>query len=130
MVHLLGVALGAGLGAVCRAATDRAVFARFGPLPLPWATLLVNLLGSLLLGFLLESTVQALADGSAAAGTLRLVVGTGFCGGLTTYSTFAFEVAGLIREGRARAGLGYAAVTMALGMTAVALGALLGSLIG
>ncbi len=129
-VHLLGVAIGAGLGAVCRAAVDRTVFARLGPLPLPWATLAVNLLGSLLLGFVLEATVQAVAGGSTAAETLRLVVGTGFCGGLTTFSTFSWEVAALAREGRGRAGLAYAGLTMALGMVAVGLGALAGHMIG
>lgn len=119
-VHLLGVALGAGLGAVCRAATDRTVTARVGPTLLPWATLAVNVVGSLLLGFVL-------AWPWGAPDTFRVVLGTGFAGGLTTFSTFSVESFQLIREGRPRGALAYAALTIGLGLAAVILGELLGT---
>lgn len=132
-LDVLVVALGAGVGAVCRSATDRVVFARFGPTRLPWATLAVNIAGSFVLGLALGATADALAAGGPAADpahTLRLVAGTGFAGGLTTFSTFTWEVSSLAREGRERAGLVYAALTMATTLVAVALGTVLGRALG
>jgi CrcB protein len=129
-LHLIGVALGAGLGAVCRAAVDRTVVARFGPTRLPWATLAVNVVGSFVLGLLLALTaVTIAAPGPAAesAETWRLVVGTGFAGGLTTFSTFSLESFLLLREGRPRGALSYAVLTVGLGMGAVILGEWLGA---
>jgi fluoride exporter len=87
------VALGAAVGAPLRYLTGRALDARF-----PWGTLTVNLLGSALLGAL----VGAAVDGHALA-----LLGTGFCGGLTTYSTFAVQSV----QGGRRRGTAYAVVT-------------------
>jgi CrcB protein len=129
-LHLFGVALGAGFGAVCRAGVDRTVAARFGPTRLPWATLAVNVVGSLVLGFLLAFTAVAVTGsgpGAESAETWRLVVGTGFAGGLTTFSTFSLESFLLLREGRPRGAVAYAALTVGLGMTAVILGEWLGA---
>jgi CrcB protein len=129
-LHLLGVALGAGLGAVCRAALDRGVTARFGPTRLPWATLAVNVVGSFVLGLLLASTAVATAGSgpsAQAAETWRLVIGTGFAGGLTTFSTFSLESFLLLREGRPRGAIAYAGLTVGLGMAALVLGQWLGS---
>ena len=129
-LHLLGVALGAGLGAVCRAAVDRTVTARFGPTRLPWATLAVNVVGSFVLGLLLAFTAVAVAGSGPAAETAetwRLVVGTGFAGGLTTFSTFSLESFLLLREGRPRGAVAYAGLTVGLGMAAVVLGEWLGA---
>jgi CrcB protein len=134
-LHLVGVALGAGLGAMGRAAVDRAVVGRLGATRLPWATLAVNVVGSLLLGFVLA--LDAIAWGAAspaeaaeAARTWHVVLGTGFCGGLTTFSTYSVESFLLLHEGRRRAALGYAALTVGLGMGAVLLGTALGQALG
>lgn len=127
-LHLAGVAVGAGLGAVCRAAVDRALVARFGVLHLPVATLLVNVVGSFLLG-----VVLAWAAGPPGGvdpdtvDTVRLTVGTGFCGGLTTFSTFSVESYLMVREGQPRTALAYGALTIGLGMAAVILGEVLGA---
>jgi CrcB protein len=127
-LHLLAVAVGAGLGAMCRAAVDRGMVARWGVLRLPYATLAVNVAGSFLLG-----VVLAWAAGPPAGvepgmvDTVRLAVGTGFCGGLTTFSTFSFESFLLLREQRHRAALAYAALTMVLAMAGVVVGEALGS---
>ncbi len=118
-LHLVGVAAGAGLGAVCRSAVDRGVVARVGPTRLPWATLAVNVLGSLLLGIALGWSA---AVATQEAATIELVIGTGFAGGLTTYSTFSFESFTLLREGRPRAALAYGALTVGLALAAVTLG--------
>ena len=132
-LHLVGVAVGAGLGAVCRAGVDRTVTHRVGLTRLPWATLAVNVVGSLVLGFMLGwSEVAAGGGGDAAesARTLELVIGVGFAGGLTTFSTFAWESWSLIRESRGRGLLVYAALTIGLGLAAVALGMAVGRAVG
>ena len=74
---------------------------RPGPSPsgaaaFPWDTLLVNLVGSLLLGFIVVTAFERLAPSRY----FRPLIGTGFCGGLTTFSTFAVEIVLLIRAGR------------------------------
>ncbi len=86
---LLLVALGAAVGAPLRYLIDQAVQARHGT-RFPWGTLAVNVAGSLLLGFL---------AGLPASGTVSALAGTGFCGALTTYSTFGYETLRLFEEG-------------------------------
>jgi len=127
-LHLVGVALGAGLGAVCRAAVDRGMSARWGPLPLPCATLAVNVVGSFLLGLVLAWAAGPPGglDPDTVAGW-RLSLGTGFCGGLTTFSTFSYESFLLLREQRPRAALGYIGLTVVLAMAAVVAGDAVGA---
>jgi CrcB protein len=133
-LHLVGVALGAGLGAVCRAGLDRTVTHRIGLTRLPWATLAVNIVGSFILGFVLGWSAQVPAGASVAqaesARTLELIIGIGFAGGLTTFSTFSWESWNLIRESRGRGVLVYAALTIVLGLVAVALGTAAGRAFG
>jgi fluoride exporter len=88
-VTLLLIALGAAIGAPLRYLTDRAVQSRHDSL-FPWGTLVVNVAGSLVLGLL-----AGLPDD----GTLTALVGTGFCGALTTFSTFSYETLRLAQEG-------------------------------
>jgi CrcB protein len=87
-VTLILVLLGGAGGAVARFLTDRAIQARVDAV-LPWGTLTVNVLGSLLFGLLA-------AAGRAVHPDLGLLLGTGFCGALTTYSTFGFETVQLL----------------------------------
>ena len=90
----LAVALAAGVGAVARYALDQAVLRRTAG-ELPYGTLAVNVLGSLVLGLVLGlSAHHGLSHGTT------LVVGTGFAGGFTTLSTWAWETLALA-EGRA-----------------------------
>ncbi|MEV5574308.1 fluoride efflux transporter CrcB [Spirillospora sp. NPDC052269] len=86
---LLLVALGAAVGAPARYLTDRAVQSRHDSV-FPWGTFAVNVFGCLLLGFLAAYP----ADGG-----LMAVLGTGFCGALTTYSTFGYETVRLAETG-------------------------------
>lgn len=133
-LHLVGVALGAGLGAVCRAGLDRTVTHRVGLTRLPWATLAVNIVGSLILGLMLGWSEQVATGPSAqqaeSARTLEIIIGIGFAGGLTTFSTFSWESWSLIREGRTRGMLAYVAMTVGLGLAAVALGMAMGQVLG
>jgi fluoride exporter len=112
---VLLVALGAAVGAPLRYLTDRLVQARLGS-DFPWGTLTVNVAGSLLLGFLL-----GLPAGAAATA----MVGTGFCGALTTYSTFSWETLALIRRGAPRRAVANVAVSIVAGLAAGYLGRLL-----
>ena len=110
----LWVALGAAIGAPARYLTDRALQRRI-PTQLPVGTLVVNLLACFVLG--LVTSAAALSPGAVA------LVGTGFCGALSTWSTFAYEVAEL----RARAlAVGYLVLTLVAGLALAALGYALG----
>ncbi|MBE9373721.1 fluoride efflux transporter CrcB [Saccharopolyspora sp. HNM0983] len=84
------VVLGAMVGAPLRYLVDRRVQSRYDS-PFPWGTFSVNLGGSLVFGGL---------TGAAAAipGPVVALVGIGFCGALTTYSTFSFETLRLLEE--------------------------------
>ena len=110
----LWVALGAALGAPARYLTDRWVQSRHDSV-FPWGTLTVNVVASFVVG--------VLAGGAnSVSPALALAVGTGFCGALSTYSTFSYETLRLL-ETRARF-LAVANVLVALlaGFGAVALG--------
>ena len=90
---LLLVLVGAAVGAPLRYLTDIFVQSRHDSV-FPWGTLTVNAAGSLLLGV----TAGALAGSEGDSWVLALV-GTGFCGALTTFSTFSFETVRLAQEG-------------------------------
>jgi CrcB protein len=108
-VTLVLITLGAMVGAPLRYLTDRLVRARVTS-PMPYGTLLVNLVGSAILGLL---------TGLAATTTVAALVGTGFCGALTTYSTFGYEVVSLPR---ARLSISYALLSLAAGLLAATAG--------
>jgi fluoride exporter len=112
----LWVAIGAAVGAPARYLTDRAVQSRFGT-ALPWGTLTVNVVGSFVLGL-----VTALAPDPA----LAALVGTGFCGALTTYSTFSFETFALAERGSPWRAAANVVGSVVLGLAAAALGYLAG----
>ncbi|WP_225833513.1 fluoride efflux transporter CrcB [Streptomyces sp. NK08204] len=101
-MNWLLVVLGAMVGAPLRYLTDRAVQARHDSL-FPWGTFVVNATGCLVLGLLTGA-----ASAGAADPRLQLLLGTGLCGALTTYSTFSYETLRLTEAG---SGL-YAAVNV------------------
>ncbi|MFJ1994568.1 fluoride efflux transporter CrcB [Streptomyces asiaticus] len=92
-MNWLLVITGGMVGAPLRYLTDRAVQTRHDSV-FPWGTFLVNVVGCLVLGLL----TGAAAEG-AASQRLQLLLGTGLCGALTTYSTFSFETLRLAEEG-------------------------------
>jgi len=113
---VVAAALAAGAtGAVIRYLTARAFAAH--PSRLPWAVLIVNVIGSLIGG-----VVLGLAQAGAWGADARLIVLSGFCGGLTTFSTFSVETIQLTLEGRMRAAVASVAANVVLGVGAAALG--------
>lgn len=90
---LLLVMLGAAVGAPSRWLLDQAVQSRHDSV-FPWGTWTINVLGSLLLGVILGLAHTGHASAEAVA-----LLGTGFCGGFTTYSTFSYETVRLLQEG-------------------------------
>ncbi len=91
-MSLLLVIAGAAIGAPLRYLSDRAIQSRHDTV-LPWGTFTVNVLGSLILGVLTGAVTAGVASPE-----VQLAVGTGFCGALTTYSTFSYETLRLLED--------------------------------
>ena len=108
---LVLVFAGGLLGTLCRWGAGRLLGTRGG---WPIGTLAVNLLGALVLGCLLEALAHHPDEGGRRA--LRLGLGTGFCGALTTYSTFATELALLADRASPALALGYLCASVAGGL--------------
>lgn len=114
----LSVVASGGAAAVIRYLVARALPVRPGHLPA--GILIVNVVGALIGG-----VVLGLAERAAVSDDLRLVLLTGVCGGLTTFSTWSVETFELLDNGRWRAGVLNVVVTLALGVAACAGGYLL-----
>ena len=93
---------------------------------LPLAILLINVVGAFVLGLLLEALVRRGPDVGRRR-LVRLAVGTGFCGGFTTYSALAVGTAELLRAGTTGLAIAYAAGSVLLGALAAWVGVLVGS---
>jgi CrcB protein len=120
VIHALVVAGGAAVGAPLRYLTDRAVQARHDS-PFPYGTLLVNVAASLVLG---------LATGAAhLPPTLFALVGTGFCGTLSTYSTYSYESVRLAEDRLWTHAMLNVSVSVVLGLAAASAGVWAGGLL-
>jgi fluoride exporter len=120
-MSLLLVLAGAAIGAPLRYVTDRAVQTRHDT-ALPWGTFTVNVAASLVLGLL----TGAVSAGAASAG-VQLAVGTGFCGALSTYSTFSYETLQLLQSGARLFAMANVVGSIVAGLLAAATGFALGS---
>jgi CrcB protein len=87
----------------------------------PTGTFVANLVGSFVLGLLLETLLRAGAD-TGIRQRLRVLLGTGFCGGFTTYSTLAVEADLLVRDHHPGLALAYVAATVVAGVVAAVTG--------
>lgn len=117
--RLLGlVFLGGAAGTVARWAVGLVVPHVAG---VPLGTLAVNVVGAFVLGALLESMARRGRD-EGLRRALRVTLGTGFCGGFTTYSALANDTDVLLRAGHAGPALAYVLGTVLLGLAASALG--------
>jgi fluoride exporter len=109
------VFVGGGVGAVVRWIVATQLWPRPDAAAFPWATFAINALGSAALGVLAVATRDR--------PEWRLLLGVGFCGGFTTFSTFAVESLDLLARGRTVAAVGYAlgSVVVAIGAAALAM---------
>lgn len=107
----LAVFIGGGAGSVLRFAMSKAITANHW-VQGHWATLVINVLAS----FALVLIVDAYEDRAKLFNLLLL--GTGFCGGWSTFSTFSFETIGLINQGRTTEALIYVLLSVVLGLGA------------
>jgi CrcB protein len=110
------VALGGGLGALCRYGLT--VLLPRPPGGFPWATFVANVLGCLLIGVLMVLVSEVYT-------THRLVrpfLGVGVLGGFTTFSTYALEIHSLLRPGTVAVALAYLAGTLVAAVLAVLAG--------
>lgn len=114
--------LGGALGAACRQGAVLALAPLVARTGFPHAVLLVNVLGSFLLGLTL-----ALAGRGAVSEAVRVAFGAGVLGAFTTFSTFSAELDALLLRGQALSALLYALGSVGLGLTAAILGRLLGA---
>ena len=95
MLDFLAISLGAIVGANARYWMGRSALRLLGPV-FPYGTLAINVLGSFVLGFFLVWTTQrGMVDPR-----WRLLIAVGFCGGFTTFSSYAFESVALMEQGQ------------------------------
>ena len=115
-MNFLWVFLGGGIGCVLRYAVGLCICAA----AFPWATLAVNVGGSLAIGLF-----GGWSERFGWSEAVRLALTVGFCGGFTTFSTFSKESFALVQSGRWCAFVAYVIGSMAIGLAAVALGYLI-----
>ena len=113
----LYVALGSAVGGAGRFALSTIIQSRAGT-PFPWGTLVINVTGSLILGFVLRYALQT----PAISPEVRALLTTGFCGGYTTFSTFSYETATLIEEGGYQRAAIYVLTSVLVSLAGVFLG--------
>ena len=116
MKELLFVCIGSFFGGGARYLVGKAIQS-FAAVAFPWGTMAVNVIGCFLIGLL-----SGLSLGGQISPTTKLVLVTGFCGGLTTFSTFMNENLLLGRDGAMLSAVLYTLLSLALGLIAVIVG--------
>ena len=112
--EIAAVFAGGFLGAIARAALVEAL--PHAPGEWPWATFIVNVAGAFALGYV----VTRLHERLPLSAYRRPLLGTGFCGALTTFSTLQLELLRMLDDGHAVLALAYAAISLTAGFLAVA----------
>ena len=110
--NILLVAIGGAIGSVCRYLLSGINVASW-----PWGTFAVNILGSLFFGLLVGLVSKGIVSPE-----IKLLLVTGFCGGFTTFSTFANESFSMMKAGDALQMALYLAASVVIGILAVWLG--------
>jgi CrcB protein len=119
VTQMLAIAAGGAVGALLRYWTSTAVHARLGT-AFPYGTLLVNVVGSLLMGFLYIWLLERVAEGPA----LRAFLLIGLLGAFTTFSTFSLETLNLVQTGQLTRALVNIIASVTLCIGAASLGVL------
>jgi crcB protein len=120
LLQIILISCAGALGALARYLLSHIVTA-FTNAKFPYGTLLINVSGSLLIGFLFALTGRQLLST-----TLQTILATGFMGGYTTFSTMSWETVQLARGGSLRASITYLGSNVVLGLLATGLGIALG----
>lgn len=116
MKQFLWVFLGGGIGSMFRYGITKITSAPHNVFPYP--TLVANIIGSFLMGLIIG---HALKQGTFSS-SQTLFLATGFCGGLTTFSTFSLEGLELLKSGSLGLFILYTLISITLGVLAVGLG--------
>lgn len=117
--ELAAVFIGGAIGTLARAALGTAI--PFNPAHWPWATFTVNIVGAFMLGYFTTRLLERLPLSSYR----RPLLGTGFCGGLTTFSTMQVETLKMIEHHHYGLAAAYALVSLIAGLLAVYLATIL-----
>jgi fluoride exporter len=112
--ELAAIFVGGAIGALARYGLARAL--PHDPGAWPWATFCVNVAGALALGYFTTRLQERLPPSAYR----RPLLGTGFCGALTTFSTVQVELLQMLDDGRSGLAAGYAAASIAAGVLAIA----------
>lgn len=118
--ELAAVFVGGALGTIGRAAVAD-FLGPVGPAMWPWPTFAVNIVGALLLGYFTTRLLERLPVSSY----MRPALGTGLCGGLTTFSTMQVEILQMLEAHCYGLALQYTAVSIFGGLIAISIGGLL-----
>ena len=121
--YLIYVLVGSSIGGAARYLSQEFVQKNF-PSFIPLSTLSVNIVGSFIIGI-----IYALAERSKISAEVRIFIATGFCGGFTTFSSFAFENVKLMQDGEFFNTALYVVLSLVIGFIAVYLGILFTKLI-
>lgn len=118
LINILVVFLGSGTGGAARYIIGRLVKSHIGQSTFPWETLTVNIAGCFIIGLLygLSTDSQWMSD------RVKLLLTVGFCGGFTTFSTFANENYLLLNTSNPLTFAAYTATSIIVGIAAVAIG--------
>lgn len=112
--NFLLVGLGGGLGSVLRYGSSLLMNSKL----FPWATLAVNILGSLIIGIVFAMSIRQ----EPLANNWKLFLATGICGGFTTFSAFSLENMGLLQSGKYGMAVTYIFTSIVLGIAAAFFG--------
>ena len=119
MIGYLWIGLGGALGSIARAWLALAVARITGP-QFPWGTILINIVGSFVIGFF--GTLTANDNRFAVSADIRAFIMVGICGGFTTFSSFSLQTLELARDGRVAQALGNIGMSVVLCLLAVTAG--------
>ena len=123
MLKIIAIFTGGGIGAVIRYLTGLIIL-KYSHLSLPPATFIVNVAGSFLIGFLYIFFIEKQELNPA----IKLALTVGFCGGLTTFSTFSLELFEMIKNAHFINAFLYVIISIIICVTAVITGAYIAKL--